>query len=174
LELQDKATEQRDEYKAALQSADNHNHEIATKLEIVTEQRDEMTLRWELTNDSLFDKRALADRLAEELTTTQQAHDVVVLAFRKVDAELTAAREEIDMMGIRYAAAEMHHANNMHEVTEQRDRLEEALANIARQNLSEEMDDHSCERADWQGGYESIVKIAREAIQSLNQPERTI
>lgn len=35
-------TEQRDEYKAALQSADNHNHEIATKLEIVTEQRDRL------------------------------------------------------------------------------------------------------------------------------------
>jgi len=35
-------TKQRDEYKAALQSADNHNHEIGTKLEIVTEQRDRL------------------------------------------------------------------------------------------------------------------------------------
>lgn len=69
------------------------------------EQRDEMTLRWELTNDSLFDKRALADRLAEELTTTRQAHDVVVLAFRKVDAELAT-------------------------VTKQRDRLAEALQKV--------------------------------------------
>jgi len=35
-------TEQRNQYKAALQSADNHNHEIATKLEIVTDQRDRL------------------------------------------------------------------------------------------------------------------------------------
>jgi len=34
------AIEQRDEYKAALRSTDNHNHEIATKLELVTEHRD--------------------------------------------------------------------------------------------------------------------------------------
>jgi septal ring factor EnvC (AmiA/AmiB activator) len=43
------------------------------ELTAVTEQLAEMTLRWELTNDSLFDKRALADRLAEalkELLTT--------------------------------------------------------------------------------------------------------
>ncbi len=94
------------------------------------------------------------------------------------DNELTAAREELvetrkDFMCL----AELldgHDATecrmNLVRLKEQRDRLEEALANIARQNLSEEMDDHSCERADWQGGYESIVKIAREAIQSLNQP----
>jgi predicted nuclease with TOPRIM domain len=37
------------------------------ELTAVTEQLAEMTLRWELTNDSLFDKRALADRLAEAL-----------------------------------------------------------------------------------------------------------
>lgn len=38
------------------------------------------------------------DRLAEELTTTRQAHDVVVLAFRKVDAELAAVTEQRDML----------------------------------------------------------------------------
>jgi hypothetical protein len=46
---------------------------LETELTAVTEQLAEMTLRWELTNDSLFDKRALADRLAEalkELLTT--------------------------------------------------------------------------------------------------------
>jgi hypothetical protein len=42
---------------------------------------------------------------------------------RKLERELTAAREEIEMLGIRYAAAEMHHANNMDEVTKQRDAL---------------------------------------------------
>ena len=51
---------ERDEYKAALQSADNHNHEIATKLEIVTEQRDE-------AREQLDAERALADRLALQL-----------------------------------------------------------------------------------------------------------
>ena len=49
---------ERDEYKAALQSADNHNHEIATKLEIVTEQRDE-------AREQLDAERELANRLAE-------------------------------------------------------------------------------------------------------------
>ncbi len=43
--------------------------------------------------------------------------------YEELYDELSAARAEIDMMGIRYAAAEMHHANNMKEVTEQRDRL---------------------------------------------------
>jgi hypothetical protein len=32
---------------------------------------------------------------------------------RTLERELTAAQEEIEMMGIRYAAAEMHHANNI-------------------------------------------------------------
>ena len=43
--------------------------------------------------------------------------------MQTLEKKLTAAREEIEMMGIRYAAAEMHHSNNIQEVTEQRDRL---------------------------------------------------
>jgi hypothetical protein len=46
---------------------------------------------------------------------------------RELERELAAAREEIEMLGIRYAAAEMHHANNMQEVTEQRDGLKQAV-----------------------------------------------
>jgi hypothetical protein len=46
---------------------------------------------------------------------------------RKMERERDAAQEEIEMLGIRYAAAEMHHATNMQEVTEQRDRMAEAL-----------------------------------------------
>ncbi len=42
--------------------------------------------------------------------------------------------------------------------------LETALKEIAEQKLFEEMDDHSGEHADWQGGYEAIVKIARAAL----------
>jgi hypothetical protein len=52
----------------------------------------------------------------------------------QLERELIAAREEIEMMGIRYAAAEMHHANNMQEVTEQRDearRLAEKYRNLS-------------------------------------------
>ena len=45
----------------------------------------------------------------------------------ELNNELIAAREDIEMMGIRYAAAEMHHANNMQEVIEQRDMLADAL-----------------------------------------------
>ena len=40
---------------------------LERELTAAREELDEMTLRWELTNDSLFDKRALADRLAEAL-----------------------------------------------------------------------------------------------------------
>ena len=40
---------------------------VFSDLTAAREELDEMTLRWELTNDSLFDKRALADRLAEAL-----------------------------------------------------------------------------------------------------------
>ena len=50
--------------------------------------------------------------------------------MQTLEKKLTAAREEIEMMGIRYAAAEMHHSNNIQEVTEQRDRLAEALKEI--------------------------------------------
>ena len=46
---------------------------------------------------------------------------------QELERELTAAREEIDMLGIRYAAAEMHHENNRQEIIDQRDRLAEAI-----------------------------------------------
>tara|TARA_R110000868_G_scaffold31199_1_gene114419 strand:+ start:132 stop:494 length:363 start_codon:yes stop_codon:yes gene_type:complete len=39
----------------------------------------------------------------------------------KCSEELTAAQDEIEMLGIRYGAAEMHHENNMEEVIDQRD-----------------------------------------------------
>lgn len=44
--------------------------------------------------------------------------------------------------------------------------MEAALKEIAKQKLSDEMDDHTSEHADWQGAYEAIVKIAREALSS--------
>jgi hypothetical protein len=37
-------SKQLDEYKMALRSADNHNHEMQAKLEIVTEQRDKLAV----------------------------------------------------------------------------------------------------------------------------------
>jgi hypothetical protein len=52
---------------------------------------------------------------------------VHVQVSSRLERELTTAREEIEMLGIRYAAAEMHHANNMQEVTEQRDGLKQAV-----------------------------------------------
>jgi len=50
--------------------------------------------------------------------------------LNELERERDEAREEIEMLGIRYAAAEMHHETNMQEVTEQRDRLAEALEYI--------------------------------------------
>ena len=47
---------------------------------------------------------------------------------------------------------------------------EDALKEIARQRLSSEMDDHTSETADWLGGYEEVVRIARAALDSGNNP----
>ena len=48
---------------------------------------------------------------------------------------------------------------------------EDALREIAKQNLRAEMDDHTGENADWEGGYEAIVLVARRALDSENVPE---
>jgi len=84
------------------------------------------------------------------------------------DCELTAARAEIDMMGIRYAAAEMHHANNMQEVTEQRDRLKEALRKAISWGDSASHHILYRENINW-----TYLDEAREALQSLttNEPK---
>lgn len=42
--------------------------------------------------------------------------------------------------------------------------MERALREIAIQNLADEMDDHASEHADWQGGYEECVNIARQVL----------
>lgn len=52
--------------------------------------------------------------------------------------------------------------------SEKVDAMEKALEEIAKQHLADEMDDHSSEHADWEGGYEAIVKIARTALSSEN------
>jgi hypothetical protein len=55
------------------------------------------------------------------------------------------------------------HAGN-HRLSE----MGKALKEIASQHLSEEMDDHTSEHADWEGGYEAIVRIARAALSPQN------
>lgn len=47
---------------------------------------------------------------------------------------------------------------------ERRGKYQDALCQIARQKLSVEMDEEERELADWEGGYEAIVGIARDAI----------
>ena len=51
-------------------------------------------------------------------------NEMTLDAFRvmqTLEKKLTAAQDKIEMLNIRYGAAEMHHDNNMEEVTEQRD-----------------------------------------------------
>ena len=48
------------------------------------------------------------------------------------------------------------------------DKMEKALKEISAQNLRAEMDDHTADHAEWEGGYESIVLIARTALDSEN------
>jgi hypothetical protein len=85
-----------------------------------------------------------------------------------IQKELTTVTEQRDGLrsGIDYAS------DQLHKVTEQRDRLADALRKIAMQNLSEELDDHTCEHADWQYGYEEIIRISRQALQSLTTNEQ--
>ena len=76
----DTVTEQQDEYKAALQSADNHNHEIATKLEIVTEQRDRLAEALRMyglgyTEDDL-NQLATTDSQMGEITPDQAQREI--------------------------------------------------------------------------------------------------
>jgi len=52
--------------------------------------------------------------------------------------------------------------------------MERALAEIATQQLAEEMDDFAIDHADWEGGYEALVEIARKALPpapDLHQPK---
>jgi len=67
----------------------------------------------------------LLNNLEAELTAITKERDR--LLEEREQWNLSSAFKEIDMMGVRYAAAEMHHANNMQEVTEQRDRLTEQI-----------------------------------------------
>lgn len=48
--------------------------------------------------------------------------------------------------------------------------LEDALSEIAKQNLRDEMDDHTGEQADWEGGYEAVVLIASHTVEEENAP----
>jgi hypothetical protein len=50
-------------------------------------------------------------------------------------------------------------------------RMLSGLIEIAKQHLAAEMDDHTSENADWEGGYDAIVKIARAALESLPNAE---
>lgn len=86
---------------------------------------------------------------------------------KKLKTELAAAREEIDMMGIRYAAAEMHHANNMQEVTEQRDRLAEALKKAKAVYTPSSKGEYQT------GWHDAICWVNQQALRSLN-PDHTV
>ena len=156
-------TEQRDDFKKELEIAnlrlkgkrhpDDNGIMAEGEIDVkaVTEQRDAASAEfyryhglWDRSTKQLETVMYQRDRLAEELTTTRQAHDVVVLAFRKVDAKLTA-------------------------VTEQRDALVEAMGEIAYQKVSDELDDYTYEHANWEGSWDYIINTARKTLQSLNQ-----
>lgn len=91
-----------------MRHAADRMEELESSLAAVTEQRDEWKSKYIQQNKDLG---------CEMMDPNGTIWDYA----KKLQTELAAAREEIDMMGIRYAAAEMHHANNMQEVTEQRD-----------------------------------------------------
>ena len=67
-------------------------------------------------------QRELAE--AREKATTAWSDNLILDSRnRQLERELSEAREEIEMLQIRSAAASMHHAHNMDEVKQQRDTL---------------------------------------------------
>ena len=121
------------------------------ELTAVTEQLSEMTLRWELTNDSLFDKRALADRLAEELTAAREeladwrnaaeqvkaeypdeVHCSCVAILRKQLKDTTEQRDAASAEFYRYHGLWDRATKQLETVMYQRDRLAEALRGVLR------------------------------------------
>jgi len=81
--------------------------------------------------------------------------------IRQLETELAAARKGIAKLKEQYTpwwARKRSEIDKLREVTEQRDRLAEALTKIAR----------------GEPNWADCVVLAREALQSLNQPETTI
>ena len=90
-----------------------------------------------------------------------QIAEEMKLDCRQLERELTAARAEIAELNEEYGtwwAQKRIALDELKEVTEQRDRLAEALTKIAR----------------GEPNWADCVVLAREALQSLNQPETTI
>lgn len=129
-------TEQRDQYKAALQSADNHNHEIATKLEIVTEQRDRLAEACSPSFDTTETDAAWSAHCIDPDSASGDPWDLA----KKLETELIA-------------------------VTEQRDRLAEALRKAI--SWGDSASHHILYRQNINWTY---LNEAKEALQSLNQP----
>jgi predicted nucleic acid-binding Zn-ribbon protein len=96
------------------------------------------------------------EKIADKMDSPAAAYGFTLARLKEIEKELTAARAEIDMMGIRYAAAEMHHSNNMQEVTEQRDRLKEALKDVMKS-----------------GDSTIMYRTAETALQSLTTNEKS-
>jgi len=80
--------------------------------------------------------RELHRNALREREATEKEVDAMLERAQKAESERDEAREEIEMLGIRYAAAEMHHETNMQEVTEQRDNAIE-MGNRTRNNSGE-------------------------------------
>ena len=78
---------------------------------------------------------------------------------------VTAADHEhaLTMLNIRYGAAAMHHANNMQEVTEQRDTLAEALKKAKAVYTPSSGGEYQT------GWHDAISWVNQQALQSLKQ-----
>jgi chromosome segregation ATPase len=72
VEMAARAENALDELAERLDFQEKLNRESIDQIAAKTKELDEMTLRWEQTNDALFAERALADRLAQALDTIHQ------------------------------------------------------------------------------------------------------
>jgi len=108
--------------------------------------------------------------VTERAKELRKASQDLRIEVARLNNELTAARAELaKYKSIAETAINDHEASEIrnHLLTEQRDRLAEAHKLIANQLMYDELNEYQIEHADWETAYDELIKISREALQSL-------
>jgi hypothetical protein len=124
-----------------------------TPLKAVTEQRD----RLQKIVDEQCRVSSVCREYREQRDTTRKLYDVACETAAKMHA---AAVGEIK-------GPHIDPVQDILDLRRERDRLAVALRGIAEQKLAKELDDHTYEHADWEGGWDHIISIARKALAAV-------
>jgi uncharacterized coiled-coil DUF342 family protein len=107
----------------------------------------------ELNNQNEQLRRELDEAKNELCKYQTDSEDDCFYNVRRLRRELAEALGEIEMVNIRYAAAQMYHSNNMEEITEQRDELLKAI---------EGYDTTAIEYPEWQRRIQKAIENCKE------------